>query len=774
MCSTVTGLPVLATSWKHSSSIPEKLICERQATGEPPKRKFSDQVNAAFSHDKPLSEIRFARPFLTAWSTRIVGDEIYRRVGLLAKKSDDPDSRTHIRATTNGRKAGARVATWEDTEFTIDGLAAEYRNADPFIWYITECFCARRIKGKVVIRKRRPHPAIQVAALSSFVIISRNSYASGNLALPLGIWQFACLTHVDVKRIYTRFGSTVSDITVRKALSSMSAADMSALRLCVQDATARGESAWGKIFDNVQYYSAVFEHGLGRENELKIGTACTAFKFNGYQPGAFTASDYIARVIQQDRLTMTTESVFQSIDWAHIAGVSKLHSVRVLAEFTPFLHHLNPQISARFRDPPIAKHRIPVCKTVLQPLATNAEQEGTSQGMQRALREFEEQMGIEPEKYDNILIRNRGDGASHSTVMGLRKYLAVSADIYKSFRNVISTPETWHTKATDLNSCASNHYGPSASKDPSSLSRSSNAANMKRPTDLKKCDFYPTSRSMTLIWEAHILDCWRLILGMDTDIHSHFEALAASDALPTLDDLLEHAETLCNRYASQNAYNQALSAEEYNQAIPETNAPKGTPWTPPSAPAAIPDAEADAEEDPPSLADNTDDSEDEVDAPPSEAPAPDIPSATPKDEPHIHTEDAEFDGDRVLSNSILFVMEFGWWTELNYAIPEGDIGRVMEILKKRRNPAPRLRRGENSLHFTSERKSGRSATAISPELLGRFCLISLRPQPTTNPVQGPSPQPPRGTFFDIFARHQHAPCSFGTCSLALSVAAVQF
>ncbi|KAJ7266414.1 hypothetical protein B0H12DRAFT_1010765 [Mycena haematopus] len=602
-----------------------------------PKRKFADQVNAAFSHDKPLSEIRFARPFLTAWSTRIVGDEIYRRVGLLAKKSDDPNSRTHIRATTNGRKAGARVATWEDTEFTIDGLAAQYRNADPFIWYITECFCAPRIKGKVVIRKRRPHPAIQVAALSSFVI-SRNSYASGNLALPLGIWQFACLTHVDVKRVYTRFGSTVSDSTVRKALSSMSAADMSALKLSVQDATARGESAWGKIFDNVQYYSAVFEHGLGRENELKIGTACTAFKFSGYQPGAFAANDYIAHVIQQDRQTMTTESVFQSIDWAHIAEVSKLHSVRVLAEFTPFLHHLNPQISARFRESPIAKHRIPVCKTVLQPLATNAEQEGTSQGMQRTLREFEEQMGIEPEKYDNILIWNRGDGASHSTVMGLRKYLAVSADIYKSFRNVISTPETWHTKA-----CASNHYGPSASKDPSSLSRSSNTANMKRPTDLKKCDFYPTSRSMTLIWEAHILNCWRLILGIDTDIQSHFEALAASDALPTLEDLLEHAETLCNRYASQNAYDQALSAEEYDQAIPEMKAPKGTPWTAPSAPT--------------------------------------IPPTTPKDEPHIHTEDTEFDGDRVLSNSILFVLEFGWWIELNYAIPEGDIRRVMEILK---------------------------------------------------------------------------------------------
>ncbi|KAJ7926378.1 hypothetical protein B0H13DRAFT_1862410 [Mycena leptocephala] len=46
-----------------------------------------------------------------------------------------------------------------------------------------------------------------------------------------------------------------------------------------------------------------------------------------------------------------------------------------------------------------------------------------------------------------------------------------------------------------------------------------------------------------------------------------------------------------------------------------------------------------------------------------------------------HKEPPGFNGDRVLSNSILFLMEFGWWIELNYAIPEGDVGRVFEILK---------------------------------------------------------------------------------------------
>ncbi|KAJ7488649.1 hypothetical protein B0H11DRAFT_1720338, partial [Mycena galericulata] len=249
------------------------------------------------------------RPCLNAWATRVVGDVIYRRIGRLAKKNDDPDSRTHIRAPTSGRKEGAKVVTWEDTQFTIQSLAEQYREADRLVWYITECFCAPCVKGAVVIRKRRPHPSIQVAALSSF-ILSRNSYASGDLALPLGIWQFACQSHVDVKRVYCRSGSIVSDSTVRKALKSMSAVDLESLRQKVREAMERGESGGGKSLDNIQHYEIAHEHGLGGDNRLKVGTACIVFKYNGYQPGAFDAGDHIARVIKQDRQSMTTESVF--------------------------------------------------------------------------------------------------------------------------------------------------------------------------------------------------------------------------------------------------------------------------------------------------------------------------------------------------------------------------------------------------------------------------------------------------------------------------------
>ena len=56
-------------------------------------------------------------------------------------------------------------------------------------------------------------------------------------------------------------------------------------------------------------------------------------------------------------------------------------------------------------------------------------------------------------------------------------------------------------------------------------------------------------------------------------------------------------------------------------------------------------------------------------------------SKTTEDIPEGHIEADDFDGDHVLANSILFIREFGWWIEMNYAVTEGDIGRAWEIMK---------------------------------------------------------------------------------------------
>ncbi|KAJ7167104.1 hypothetical protein C8R46DRAFT_1163398 [Mycena filopes] len=637
-----------------------------------PRESNTADRSAAFSPSKSLKKIRCAAPCLSAWATGLVGAHAHRRVGKLARKPQGGGrSRRHLRASTNGRNECAEVVEWEDIEFTIDGLADQYKEEDEFLWFLTECMAGTRKNGQFVAKKTRPHPVIQVGAISSF-ITARNQQASGDLALPLGLWLFVCQAHIDIKRVLCRFGYSVSDSTARRALDTVTDSDLARLRADVQAAMAQQEVIVGKVTDNIQRYDAVYEHGIGRVSELKVGTACTMFYFDDCKPRAFRAADHIERVIRQERQTMTTESVWNSIDWDHMDSVTELHFVRVFVAFIPQLNHFSTQVSTRFRTT-LAIRRLHPHKKKLQPVGTNGDRQVENKGYQAGNLDFDQQGGVEPEKSDNLLSWNRGDGAAHATHMRLQKILATTPNIYKSYRNALSTPEIWHTKSTDLNSCAGNHYGPSASPDPSSLSRSSNATNMKRPTDLKKCDFYPTSRAMTLMWEAQVLDCWRLVLECDGDLLEHFDELAASDALPTLEDLLEHATTLRARYASHAAYERSLDKSEHDDTPSSWKTPDGSPWTAPCAPETpIPDTDVDM----PGLADIID--EPEVPHPTAELSKK---SAADGEGPKTHTELPGFDGDRVLGNSILFLMEFGWWVEMNYAIPEGDVGRLFEILK---------------------------------------------------------------------------------------------
>jgi hypothetical protein len=64
--------------------------------------------------------------------------------------------------------------TWQDTEFTIQGLADQYCKADKFVWYFTECFCASRVKSEVMVGKRRPHTAVCLFSITNFVVLWPN------------------------------------------------------------------------------------------------------------------------------------------------------------------------------------------------------------------------------------------------------------------------------------------------------------------------------------------------------------------------------------------------------------------------------------------------------------------------------------------------------------------------------------------------------------------------------------------------------------------------
>ncbi|PBK64863.1 hypothetical protein ARMSODRAFT_892428 [Armillaria solidipes] len=625
--------------YRHRYSIPHK------------RSNHKKEMDLFFDPQADPCDVHYARPALSIWALQLVGPRCRAEIGTLAYDDpEEPGFRVHLAASTNARMKGKRqTVSWDNIwGFSMQGNVSRISRRAKASWYVVECMTATKKNGLAVVRKHRPHPFVQAAAISSFVMC-RNKYANGYMALVMGVWNFACKSHIDLKRVYCRLGLIVSDTTVRKALNSLTEDGRNTLQHSVaENIVAKGDVGYCLVIDNVQQYIQVHEPGIGKVNQLQVGTAATAIRLEDYEPGAFDFDDYMARVTKHERSSLTVEALYHDIDWKHINYTTSLHFVRILCEFVPQLNHLCPKISDIFRSAPVSKHRMrPGRKTLVQPLGTNSEREIETKGMKQCLLDFDGQMGIKGGETSRMLLWARGDGGSFAAAQRLKKYLGLTdLDVYKNFQNRLFTVELWHAKSTNLNTTAANFYGPRTTDDPSALSRCAAATNMYRPSNLQSCNFYPTARSMQLFWEANILDIWSVYLAHHKDILVHFQELDSNQSLPSLESLILDAKTLVRRYASTAAAEQALRRQDMESAPNIYRVPVGRQW----------------------ISHSTNESDEKVD------------KGDQKESPPFKEDDG-FDGDRVLANSVLFLRDFSWWIEAVYAVADGDIGRAFEILK---------------------------------------------------------------------------------------------
>ncbi|THU99818.1 hypothetical protein K435DRAFT_794635 [Dendrothele bispora CBS 962.96] len=374
-------------------------------------------------------------------------------------------------------------------------------------------------------------------------------------------------------------------------------------------------------------------------------------------PGAFDLKDRFLRILRNDRSELTVEKIYDNINWNHISAIQELHVLRVLLQFVPSLNSLEKHVTESFRTT-YAIHRMREGrKTKLVPLGTNSEHEIETEGMKCAIHDFLSQSGWQPEYSSKFIAWFGGDGRSVLAMDRAKKYLAQHYDPddpesdYKILHNLLPTIGLWHTQSTNQNTIAENHFGPAVTDDPSALSRSASCAGFKRPTNFKDCgNYYPLSHCMKTIWETRVLDCWRLEIGLDhpDDIIKHFENLGKQDQLPEYEVLLRHAKNITERYITLESYEQALSPNDSDSSLmPDHHKfPIGTLFESRNSV-------------------GRHNSEDDVSM----------------NTTHTFTEGEDFTGDRVLANSILFMWEYSLWVELDYAVPEGDIGRVWEIMK---------------------------------------------------------------------------------------------
>ncbi|KAF8174176.1 hypothetical protein K438DRAFT_1610046, partial [Mycena galopus ATCC 62051] len=550
-----------------------------------------------------------------------------------------PDFHTFLRSASNARSSGKHpTISQEDVfQFSMERSASMLQSRAPLAWYLTECMAATRKNGVVITRTRRPHPYIQVAALSSFAI-ARNRSANMYFALPNGIYLFATKAHTDVKQMLCKLGLSGHDTTVRRALVTMGAKRKEMLQAQTAASLSEGAPGCRVVLDNIQQYQIVREHGLCKQSQLMTGTAATAILLDNCAPGAFDLRTYHECVIRNERATLTVDALLEDIQFDHLHQVFTLHVVRILCKHVPSLETLLPLISQRLRSHPLALYLLPADRppTRIVPLGANSRAEMETHEMKEAQQDFDRQVGYTPANVcaADVLIWNAGDGGSVLSGGRVARHLlppGISLDAYESFENRLWTPGLFHVQLHMINAVAENHFGPATASDPSTLSRAASLASLYRPTKPSSCDYFPATRTMNTICEAQFLDIWDLHVAEHGGLNDHFARLQSQNKLPLLDELISVADLLVHRFASDRGFETALSLSAFNKAPDQYKFKAGEP---------------------------------------------NISFETTSSSTTTQT-----DGDRVLANTIVFRRDFLMYMELSDAILEGDIGRVCEVLK---------------------------------------------------------------------------------------------
>jgi hypothetical protein len=113
----------------------------------------------------------------------------------------------------------------------------------------------------------------------------------------------------------------------RAYLNSLTDTGLTKLRQSIADGIVVGQMRWQYVLDNVQKFCRQHNHCLGRQDILKVGCAATAILLEDCAPGAFDLQDHLDRVMKQERKEMTTDSLYEAIDWDYIQELTVLHWV---------------------------------------------------------------------------------------------------------------------------------------------------------------------------------------------------------------------------------------------------------------------------------------------------------------------------------------------------------------------------------------------------------------------------------------------------------------
>lgn len=241
------------------------------------------------------------------------------------------------------------------------------------------------------------------------------------------------------------------------------------------------------------------------------GTAGTLFEMIGFDLSAFDLNEKQRLIKEGRRFTFTAEDLRRLLDGPHLHRVSTLHWLQVLVEFVPELSAYRVAVLARFRAASKGPRR-PNGATNIISLRCNAEDPQSTAGLLRAVHDYlETQLRVSRDDPDQRILIGGGDGLTFETMLKAKRERQNHDDPYDRLDHLEPELQLWHTKWTELNRIYFLHCGPSGSPDPSTLRTSIEITGRKVPADLKKVDFQSSLKTLMLVGEARMLDCWQYV-----------------------------------------------------------------------------------------------------------------------------------------------------------------------------------------------------------------------------------------------------------------------
>ena len=458
-----------------------------------------------YSTSVPYVEIKPVRPALTSFAAQTVKTKMIHEAENTIKLS----SGLHIAVTRKQQTKSSELnLEWPDIgAATFDKVQGIIQDKQPLTWSLIMEVASRppRVRNGIkIIREKRP-PQIVSTHVISTLNFSRSSSAN-LLPLATGLLYFASSASYDLFRHHARVGDMPAYNTIMQAMRVLSEREAATTLLHGTDPDSVGVIR----LDNVQNYLIQRNPAIGRENKLNVGLSATYYEVDGISPHVFDLNAKRERLAENKRKDLTVNNFLSLVDSQHLEMVGILQWINTLVQHIPELSFMKKHVSMLYRTR-AAKQRLPPKETKVHPLASSSRNETVVTDLKEALLDFLEQAGQTPESFKKHLFPIGGDGLTFNKILDIQDFLQFHENEFESLEVLDPLLEWWHSLWTDLSRLFGSHWGGDLSKDPSTLSHSATKIGRKKPSNLKKVDYFQHSQLAYLVLDTRMLDCWRLV-----------------------------------------------------------------------------------------------------------------------------------------------------------------------------------------------------------------------------------------------------------------------